>query len=133
MPDFSERLAKLNTVPPTEGRPQPEYEGPAIVEIMGHQRLAGSVREVVIGGAPMLRVDVPQIGDVAAFTQYLGGGALFRLTPVSEDLMRRIAVSIDARPVSAWDLRDAQTAFSGRYCGQQRLEHLGDDKDDEPY
>jgi hypothetical protein len=37
-----------------------EYEGWAIVELMGHRRLAGWVQEVELAGAPMLRLDVPE-------------------------------------------------------------------------
>lgn len=36
------------------------FEGWAIVELMGHRRLAGWVSEVEIAGAPMLRLDVPE-------------------------------------------------------------------------
>jgi hypothetical protein len=36
------------------------FEGWAIVELMGHRRLAGYVREVELAGAGMLRLDVPR-------------------------------------------------------------------------
>ena len=36
------------------------FEGWAIVELMGHRRLAGYVTETELAGAPMLRLDVPE-------------------------------------------------------------------------
>jgi hypothetical protein len=38
------------------------FEGWAILELMGHRRLAGRVSEIEIAGAKMLRLDVPGVG-----------------------------------------------------------------------
>lgn len=70
----------------------PEYEGFAVVELMGHRRLAGYVREVSMFGTAMLRVDVP--GDEpenAHATQYYGGGSIYALTPCSEEIARALS------------------------------------------
>ena len=58
----------------------PDY---AIVEIFGHRRLAGEVREVERYGTKMLRIDVPIDGDFGkgVNTQYYGGGSIFSETP----------------------------------------------------
>lgn len=37
-----------------------QFEGWAIVELMGHRRLGAYVREAEIGGAAMLRLDIPE-------------------------------------------------------------------------
>ena len=61
----------------------------ALIEIMGHQRLAGFCSEQVIGGTPMIRVDVPEIeGDAqgTSYTTFLGASSIYRLTPVSEQV-----------------------------------------------
>lgn len=62
----------------------------AIVELMGHQQIAGLVSEELVAGKPMLRVDVPDPdgGDVA-FYRFYSPGALYALTPCSEDDVRR--------------------------------------------
>lgn len=44
----------------------PAFESWAVLELMGHRRLAGFVREVTIAGAGLLRIDVPS---------YCAGGA----------------------------------------------------------
>lgn len=69
------------------------FEGWAIVEIMGHRRLAGHVSEVTIAGAQMLRIDVPgKTGaDPVKATQYYGGSSIFCLTPTTEEVARKEA------------------------------------------
>lgn len=74
------------------------FEGWAIVEIMGHRRLAGYVSEVSIAGAAMLRVDIAgkEPGSSPKATQFYGGASLFCLTPTTEENARK-----EANP-SAW-------------------------------
>lgn len=80
------------------------YESWSLIEIMGHQRLAGMVTETTVAGAAMLRVDVPEVDGVAGFTTFLGAGSIYRLTPVSEDIARRMATQFRIRPVQAYEL-----------------------------
>lgn len=65
----------------------------AVLEIMGHRRIAGRVTEETIAGAVMLRVDIPgpKAGDPPKATQYYGGASLFCMTPTTEELARREA------------------------------------------
>lgn len=65
----------------------------AIVEIFGHRRHAGRVREEERFGAKMLRVDMPIKGDAAANgyeTHYYGGASIFSYTPTTEEAVIRI-------------------------------------------
>lgn len=41
--------------------PEETFEGWAILELMGHRRLAGYVREVELAGQGMLRLDIPRL------------------------------------------------------------------------
>jgi sRNA-binding carbon storage regulator CsrA len=76
-------------------RPRPECEPPpgvpAIVELFGHDQIAGWVSEASIAGATLTRVHVPQIDNTPAFDKYLGAGAIYALTPVPELAMLRAA------------------------------------------
>ena len=67
------------------------YAGWAILELMGHRRVAGQVREVTMYGACMLRVDIPapESGGVTV-TQYYGGAAVYCLTPATEEAARKV-------------------------------------------
>lgn len=63
-----------------------EFEGWAIVELMGHRQRPGFVKEVEIGGAKMLRIDIPaEGGDV---TEFYSAAAIYSIRPAAEDLVR---------------------------------------------
>ena len=79
----------------------PEFEGWAILELMGHRKMAGYVREVEIAGQGMLRIDVP---SNPAATQFISPGALYALTPTTENMARRVSASSRVEPVSRWEL-----------------------------
>jgi len=80
----------------------------ALVELFGHQRIVGKLTEEAFGNAVMFRVDVPDLladGKIArpGFTRYFGVGSIYGITPVSEELVRKLLPEIDglpARPLS---------------------------------
>lgn len=74
----------------------------AVVEIFGHQRIAGRVREELLAGKAFLRVDVPAIGDAAAFTRYYGAAAVYSLTPTTEEVARMAAAQLRADPIAVY-------------------------------
>lgn len=74
----------------------------AVVEIFGHERIAGEVSEQSIAGTNMLRVDVPAVGAQPAFTRFYGHGAIYSIQPVSEDIARRAAGAMQVRPVNVY-------------------------------
>jgi hypothetical protein len=80
------------------------FEGWAILELMGHRRLAGFVREQEIAGAGMLRIDVPGEGEEVHATQFYPPSSLYCLTPVTEDMARAIAARNRPEPVQRWEL-----------------------------
>lgn len=61
----------------------------AIVELMGHRRRAGQVKEVEQFGAKMLRIDIP--AGEGFVTEFYGGSSIYALRPASEDVARRVA------------------------------------------
>lgn len=76
----------------------------AIVELFGHIRTAGRVSEVERFGVKLMRLDIPgDDGDFVA-TQLIGGAALYRVTPTTEDTARRVAALGRPAPVKAWQL-----------------------------
>ncbi len=94
-----------------------EFEGWAVLELMGHRRLGGFVRQAEMFGAALCRVDVPgpEPGSVAAtqyyggsaiycLTQYYGGSAIYCLTPTTEAMARAVALRNQPAPVQRWEL-----------------------------
>ncbi len=79
--------------------------GWAIVELMGHRRLAGYLTEAELAGTSFFRIDVPESNGRTAATQYFRGEAVYALTPCTERVARATADFSRPEPVSRWDLR----------------------------
>lgn len=75
------------------------FEEWAVLELMGHRRLAGRVSEETIGGASFIRIDVP-----GGATQFYAPGAVYCITPTTEQLARAFAEGNRPRPVERYEL-----------------------------
>lgn len=75
-----------------------------IVELMGHQRMAGQVTEVTVAGKGMLRVDVPATDAHPAYSRLVSPEAVYALNPTTEDLAKHAAAAFRPRPVHDWEL-----------------------------
>ena len=97
---------------------QDKFDSWAVVELFGHQQIAGRVTEASIGGCSFLRVDVPDQPAVApdpkdnwdrghsampAYTRYFGNGAIYAMSPCTEDAARGVAARIRVKPPIAYD------------------------------
>jgi hypothetical protein len=88
---------------------QTTIQGWAIVELMGHNVIAGQVAEQTIAGAAFLRVDVPALDDSQpGFTKFYGGAAIYAITPTTEEVARQAASRLATRPVSLWVVTDGR-------------------------
>jgi hypothetical protein len=88
------------------------FEGWAIVELMGHVRLAGYVTEVELAGAGFLRLEIAEHNDGhvvwPAATQFCAPGSVYRITPCTEEAAR--LVRSHAEPVTRWEIPKAALA-----------------------
>lgn len=108
------------------------FEGWAIVEIFGHQRYAGHVSTEAFGTAVMFRVDVPalearervslrpgyvgdkyvpagaliQEGAVQGYTKLFGVGAIYAITPCTQEAAIQAVEQMQPRPLMALKLPD---------------------------
>lgn len=80
------------------------FSGWAILELMGHRRLAGMLSEVEVGGGKFVRIDVPGAGQEWAATQFYSPAAVYCITPTSEATAREVARSCIPAPVQRWEL-----------------------------
>lgn len=92
----------------------------AILELMGHRKMAGRVSEVQLFGAKMLRIDIPS--DPPA-TQIYGGAAIYCLTPTTEETCRAFAKRAAPAPVQRWEL----PALPERAGAPERADETDDD------
>lgn len=95
----------------------------AIVELMGHRRLAGRLTEVTLAGAGFLRIDIPGADpEKWAATQFISpsSGSIYAITPVSEEVARVAARREQPQPVHAWELPrlEHQPTPSGPFCAE---------------
>lgn len=82
----------------------------AIVELLGHRRIAGRVRETQIAGSGFLRLDIPATDGHGEQTQFVSPTSVYALHPVAEDVARAAAAHCRPEPVSRWELTAAPTA-----------------------
>ena len=78
------------------------FEGWCIVELFGHNQIAGFVSEQTIGGTSFVRVDVPAFNGKDGFTKFYGGSAIYAITPTTEEIAKAAAERLAVRPVSPW-------------------------------
>jgi hypothetical protein len=87
------------------GTTNPErFEAWAIVELMGHVKMAGRILEEERFGVKMGRIDIPGPGKTFV-TQWFSGSSVYRITPVTEEVARAVARNCMPEPVHTWELR----------------------------
>lgn len=81
-----------------------QFDQWCLVEMMGHQRIAGKVTEKVIAGQGFLQVDVPETSRNPAFTRFVSPGSLYALNPIDEATARWYAENLQVKPIESWDI-----------------------------
>jgi len=76
-----------------------------IVELMGHQKIAGKCTEQSIAGVNMLRVDVPATETTPEFTKFYGGSAIYSINPVDEVSVIAMVNQLKVTPVAVWNIQ----------------------------
>lgn len=127
----------------TDAAHQPaEFEGWAILELMGHRKRPGWVKEVELAGTKMLRVDIPVDGAEAGetVTEFYGGPAVYCLRPASKEVVLHAAgrYGADPRPVRPVEFREPEKKmpigidYSGDVDTAEQVEEVNlDDLDSE--
>lgn len=80
-----------------------DFEQWAIVDLLGHVRIAGRVTEEERFGVKLGRIDIPN-GAGGFTTQYFSGSSIYRLTPTTEEIARGVAAKSQPQPVHRWEL-----------------------------
>jgi hypothetical protein len=107
------------------------FESWAIVELMGHVRMAGRVTEEELFGSKIGRVDCP-MPDGGYATVYFGGGSVYRLSPCSEAVARAVAQVSKPEPVHRWELPAPEPEPSrGRNWSEEEADDLDRDDDED--
>jgi len=82
-----------------------KFELWCLVELFGHQKIAGLCTEQNIAGTNMLRVDVPETDKQPAFTRFFGSSAIYAINPIDEQTCRFYAQNLQVKPIDSWDIQ----------------------------
>lgn len=121
----------------SEPQTQNTFEQWAIVEVMGHRRFSGLVTEQTIGGSSFVCVDVPEYQTESgekfpAFTKLFGSGSIYCISPIAEDMARKLASEWRERPISVYDLPAEYRSTQPRLSVAEEPNHdYYDDDEDE--
>lgn len=91
-----------------------QFEGWAIVELMGHRQRGGYVKDVEMFGGKLLRVDIPVEAETTV-TEFYGCSAIYALRPTTEQIVRDFCKRSydDPRPIKPADYRKDDTLQIG--------------------
>lgn len=122
-----------------------KFEQWCIIGLFGHQKLAGRVSELNLGGGNFLQVDVPETSHNPAFTRIINPSAVYDINPVTEEVARAYAQNLQVKPIESWDIHKfmekveqrklelatkKEPAYDGEYeDGQREAEHQVNDED----
>jgi len=89
-----------------EAKESDELKSWALVELFGHARVVGYLSQQSFGSGVLFRVDVPDLtvcGRVErkGFTRYFGLSAIYSITPMTEEMVRKLLPTIDGTPGDA--------------------------------
>lgn len=107
----------------------------AIVELMGHVRLAGRLTEEERFGSKLGRLDIPT-ADGGFVTKLFGGSSVYAVTFVNEGAARAVALRSQVQPVHSWELpaiAAAAAAKPARQPGEYDEPPLQDEDGDEDF
>ena len=121
------------------------YEGYALLELMGHRRRVGFVREVEMYGGKLLRIDIPILKPDATqplpdkvddgtdpkewMTEFYGTSSVYSLKPIAAEVaFEHARGAADPRPVRPMGFRPPEIEGprngGGEFPGDRYEEHL---------
>lgn len=102
----------------------------AVVELFGHNQIAGVVSEDSIGGCSFIRVDMPPEDGRVGVTKWFGNGAIYSITPASEEVVKAFIRRFKPSPVTVFMPEIRQLEYNANGIGLDR-EHFMDAREDD--
>lgn len=82
------------------------FESWAILELMGHRKLAGMVQTETLGGAPFIRIDVYSSDEKIEVTQFYNPSSVYCITPTTKELSVQYTKNNYQKPIHRYELED---------------------------
>lgn len=109
-----------------------KFEAWAVVELFGHQRVAGRLCEQAIGGETFLRVDVPASSGHQEYSRLFGKGAIYCIN-LCDEATARAAAAYQRPPLQAYQpLPTLAAPESGVSVNRSQVDDDYDFGEDEP-
>lgn len=99
----------------TDTQGQNHFSQWALVELMGHQKIAGWVTEMTIAGVAFLRVDVPDKNGNPTFSRFYAPGAVYCISPVDKQIAVGLALKMEVEPVHRYQLEHFSKTATHQY------------------
>jgi hypothetical protein len=74
----------------------------AVVEVFGHDRIAGFLTEQEWAGVAFFRVDVPEVDGEPGYSKFFNPSSVYSWVPVTEEVARAAVISFAVRPLGTW-------------------------------
>lgn len=93
-----------------ETKTEGTFEGWVILEIMGHRKLGGYLKEQVIAGQAFMRLDVMDAGCKPTATQFYNPNSIYCITPTTQETAILFGTNHQPAPVQRWELPGIRAA-----------------------
>jgi hypothetical protein len=119
-------------MPEAAAQAQVKFESWAIIELMGHQQIAGFVTEATIAGGAFIRVDVPNSqGEGDLYTRYLGTSSIYAINPTTKQEVLAFVNMLTPKPPTPRTSPYRQLAAGFDPEGQDFAEGDDEESDDQ--
>lgn len=106
-----------------------KFDTYAVINLFGHQRIAGRVYEKQIGGASFLAIDVPETTTQPSFTRIINPSAVYDIFPVTKEVAEHQAENINSKPIEVWDIQRFMEKVEQKKL-ESHVTHKSTDDDD---
>lgn len=96
-----------------------KFEEWCIVELFGHQKIAGLVSEQNLGGQNFIRIDVPATEFEKEFTKLFHSNAIYAITPTTEIMAKACAIEIGKKPINLYVDNELMEKMKKIYNGSE--------------
>lgn len=106
----------------------------AVLELFGHQRMAGRLREQNIAGTGFVRVDVPDETGTTRLTRFVHPNAVYAINPVTREIAVAVAANLNVAPVRRYEIPALQ-ATTASETEEEVYDAVkeGDDAEETPF
>lgn len=81
-----------------------QFDAWALLEIMGHTKVAGKARTVPFGSTVMVHVDIPETTTQPTFTKWYSMSSIFSITFVTQELAQMHAEAYKIHPITEYSV-----------------------------